>query len=1085
MLASRFKDLLCAVEFYSASYNPHVSRGFEPADAEALFATETATFTFNASNVTYLREVFEMPSLSRTITKQSNSVTVKLSNIPKSATPTIRPLALFVLNNEVEGMRMVIRIISRAKLLTNENSWVLYVGKCLKADGFDRKEGSITAKQDLGQIEAVIPPHVFQKDCPLTFGGPECLGTEALGAKNAAYQSAFATFGRAGCNKTHGDCTTYANTEFFQGIHVLQLPGSFRYRPHQGFFTKLAKFALPLVYFGFLRRKNRDVGQSLEDGTPYGHAISVVLGRWQMPGIALQFRDDGETIHCKMAWSRGPINGIHDPHVTDPGFVRDPVTIVHHYGRYGGEADQLADTVFPDASFHSRLAYSTFGVIGSEVAVEDPAPSVVAMLAGMSVAKVTLLSDSVAGEGTTDTVGDYSFVSTAWSDNPVDQVVFLLTDDSYLALGQTWFDENRTAKTSVYTLGAIKDETNAERLVLPDTENGRAGVEYKRYNTTGLIKCTGSALSVPVGPMFAGAFTEAKYEFYDPDAPPASVALVTKYRKRFTCNYALTEQAKVIDVIHDKLLPSFRGFLSWDTFGRVGVRSERPADSTHIYAASIATATTIKVEDVQPWKQQLHENNVPLIGKVLIGVGLTTSEVRAVNSAAYTADGNAITLAASASGSIIATASGATLTGGSASAQATGTIQISGTYVEGNTVTATIDGISVVYTLEGSGFNEFKVANCLAFAINADRDLQKYVVAHCPTLDDTVHIYSKQGVLTLSSALVNAHSIDEETIRVMLAFAGQAADFTAANVTVSNILNGTFKYLGPDGQTRYNQFKGTHRDPLRDFAERHAIVDDETHQEDHELKPYDIDLSAVDNYNQAKRLLNGAASKYGDLTEFFQWGSNGLALQLEEGDVVCLSDDSGDFINQPVRIESLTVNSKYEVSFKARQYSTSAYDDFVEETDVPLVTGTGFAEPPAGITFNTVDYPPDGLVQSTSGTAGITSIRGGAIFTTRRNATYAFVRLIKRAGVVVNEQVAVIWPDANLEATFEFIASAVGEYVVELEVCNQWGCNTTKPTATIFIGLGANQGDWILPKLIIQGTGTVDASTGSGGFTIP
>lgn len=1054
MLGSRFKDLLCAIEFYLPTYTPHVSRGFEPGDAEALFATETATFTFNAGNVTYQREIFEMPSLTRNMGKQSNSVTVKLSNVPKSATPTIRPLALFVLNNEVEGMRMVIRLISRAKLLTNEFSWVLFVGKCLKADGFDRKDGSITAKQDLGQIEAMIPPQVFQKDCPLDFGGVGCLGTELLTAKNAAYQTAFATLGRRGCNKTHGDCTTFENTEFFQGIRVLQLPGSFVHKPHMGLFGKILTYGGLGLLGRFLRPKSKTVGSSLEDGTPYGRAVPVVLGRWQMDGIPLQYRDDGETVHFKMGLAGGPISNFYNIRVNDPAFVNPPVTVVGHYGRYGGEADQLADTVFPDASFHSRLAYITGGVVGSPIEVEDPVPPISAIVAGSLVWKVTLFLDSIAGQGTTDSVGDYSFVSSAWSDNPVDLVAFLLIDDSYLGLGQNGFDENRTAKTSVYTLGAIKDETNAERLVLPDTETGRAGVDYNRYNSTGLIKCSGSALSAITGPMFAGPNLEVDYEFYDPDAPPASVAQITKYRKRYTYNGALTEQKKVVDFINDTLLPTFRGFLSWDTFGRVGIRSERPADSSHLYAASVVGATTIKVQDVQPWKQQLGENNIPLIGKVLIGVGLVTSEVRPVISAAYTADGNSITLAASASGSIVATPSSGTFTGGSASVQATGTIQISGSFAVGDTVTATINGIPVVYTLEGSGFNAFKVANCLAFAINADRALQKYVVAHCPVLDDTVHIYSKQGVLTVA-ALVNAHDIDEETIRVMMSFAGQAANFTAANVTVANILDGTFGYDGPGGQTRYNQFKGTFHDPLRDFAEQNVIINDYEHQETNALKPLEIDLSGVDNFNQASRLLNGAASKHGDLTEFFSWASNGLALQLEEGDVVCVSDTSGGFINQPVRIENLTVNSKYEVSFKARQYSTSAYDDFVEQTDVPLVQGTGFANPPAAITFNTVDFPPNGLVQSTDGTAGITSIRGGAIFPTRRNATYAFVRLIKRAGVTVNEQVGIIYPDDNLEAVFEFIASADGLYTVELEVCNQWRCNTTKPTADIIIGFGS------------------------------
>lgn len=1082
MLAGRPKDLLCGVEFYLPTYTPSAVHGFEPNQAEALFATETATYVFSASvTVNYIREVFEMPNLSRTITKQSNSVTVKLSNIPKSATPTVRPLADFVLNNDIEGMRMVIRTHSRANLSNplGTPGWTLFVGRCgPKSDGFNRESGSITARQDLGQIEAKIPPQVFIKGCPLDFGFGDCLGTELLTDKNAAYQAAFAALGRHGCNKTHGQCDEFENLEFNQGLRLYQIEGSFIHRPNESFLQKLAG----LLTAGSGRRR-MTVGQSLEDGTPYGKAIPIVLGRWQMHGIPLQYRDDGETLRWKMAFARGPIAEFYEIRCNNPEFS-PPIDLVKHYGRYGGETSQLADAAFPGGNFHSRLAYMTGGVIGSDIAVEDPAPSISSIVAGISAPFVTLLSDSVAGEGTTDSAGVYNF-SGAWSDNPVDLAVFVLTDPALLNFGGDFFDEERTAKTSVYTLGAVRDNTNAERLVLPDTETSSAGVEFHRYNSTGVIICSGSSGAANNGPMFAGPGNEVDYEFFDPDAPPDAVALKTRYRKRYSFNFGMTEQRKALDFFFDTLLPSFRGFLSWDTKGRVAIRCERPSDSSLIRVAASPTDATIKIDDVLPWKLQLHENNIPLIGKILIGVGLTTSEVRSVTAAAYTADGNSITLTASGTGGTTATASGATFTGGSSTVRASATVTIGGTFADNNTVSAVINGETVTYTLEGTGYNAFKVANCLAFAINANPIIQKYVVAHCPVLSDAVELYSKQGVLTLSSALNNSHAIGQETIRVMMSFAGQVADFIQANVTVSNILDGTFKYLGNDGQTRYNQFNGKFHDPLRDFAAQEVIVNDYDHQEAMDLtKSLEIDLAGVDNYWQASHVLNGAAAKHGDGTEFFQWGSNGLALQLEEGDVVCVSDSSGGFINVPVRVESLTVNSTYEVTFKARIYSTSMYDDFVEQTDVPLPSKTSFGEPPSGITFNTVDFPPNGLVQSTDGSAGITSIRGGAIFTTRRNATHGFVRLIKRAGVTVNEQVAQIFPDDNLEAVFEFIASAAGEYVVELEACNQWGCNTTKPTATIFIGLGANQGLWTTPMVQFSGAGAVDA-TGGGSFNIP
>lgn len=1047
MLASRAKDLLCAVEFYASDYTPHVTFGFNPSAAEALFATETATFNYVTSGtvtVNYFREALSMPSLTRSTGKQSNSVTISFSNVS-------RRLSDFVLANEVEGMRVVIRLISRAKLLTSETSWVIFVGKCKKANGFDRKDASITAQQDLGRIEALIPPQVFQKDCPLRFAGTDCLGTELLTEKNAAFQAAFAAFGEAGCNKTHGACSTFGNLEFRQGIRILQLPGSFVHKPHHGLLYKLIRYSTPIGYVAskLFGRKPTTVGSSLEDGTPYGSAIPFVLGRWQMTGIPLQFRDDGETVHVKMGWCRGPVTSIFNFRCNSPEFVSTPVTVVHHYGRYGGEADQLADTVFPDASFHSRLAYSTAGVIGSNIAVEDPAPNMSAIVAGF--VSDLPVGPRFTGEGHVDdgSIG-YTDVFQYWTDNPANIARIILSDPALL---NNVMDEARTAVTSAYCDGAIQDDTNAERLVLPDTETGKAGVEYKRYNSTGLIVPASWPVTNNITPIPL-ANHEADYEFYDPDAPPSSVALKTFYRRRYTCNIALTEQRKAVDFLYDTVLPCFRGYLSWNPLGQVGVRCEKPADSSLMRLASIVGATSIRIEDVMPWA---HRYDVPgnLTGKVLIGVGLATSEARTVTSTQFTADANAITLDTDVTGSVVATPSGATFSGGSTSTAATASIVISGSFAEGATVTAIINGVEATYTLF-AGEDSHTVAAGLAFAINANRTLKRFVEAACPDFAATINLTAKWGTLLLSSALVNAHDEDEETIRVMMTFAGHAENFVAAGVTRANVLDGSFHYLGNDGQTRYNEFKGTYHDPLRDFAEQDVIIRDYDHQDlVKKVNALTVDLSAVDNFNQASRLLNGAAVKHGDLAEFFAWGSNGLALQLEEGDVVCISDTSGDFINQPVRIESLTVNSRYEVSFKARQYSTSAYDDFVEETDVPLVTGTGFGDAPAAITFNTTDFPPNGLVQATDGTAGITSIRGGAVFPTRRNATYAYVRLIKRAGVTVNEQVAIIYPDDNLEATFEFIASADGLYTVELEVCNQWGCNTTKPTADIIVGFGS------------------------------
>lgn len=1061
ILTSRERDFLCLIEFYEATYVPNANHGFQPMDAVARYATETCTYKHSVVDTAedYLREALSMPTLTRNLGKQSNSCTIRFSNVS-------RRLATFVLTNDVEGMRMVIRVVSRSQLLAEtESGWVLFVGKCGPPQGFDRKDASITAKQDLGQIEAQIPPRVFQKTCPLDFGGTECLGTELLTEKSVAYQAAFAASGRFGCNKSFARCTELENTEFVQGIRVVQIQGSFIYKPHHGFLYKLIRYSTPIGYLAsrLFGKKAHAVGDSIEDGTPYGSAIPVVLGRWQMPGIPLQYQDRGEAIDFLMGFCRGPITDFVNTRNNTVGFTQ-PFNLVEHLGEYGGSGSQTQDTVFPEAGFFSRLAYQTGYVAGSDIEVEDPAPDISAVVKGIKI-------DVVPGGGGygTGTINDgevigglsYSGIFFNWTDNPVELARFVLTDPALLNFGNSFIDQDRTIVTSYYCLGGIKDDSNAERLVLPNDQNGVAGVDYHRYHSTGLLVPESYDVSSALFPL-AQAAKEVTYEYYDPTTPPASFALQTFYRTRFTANIALTEQRKAIDFLYDTLLPSFRGYLSWNGRGQIAIRCERPADSILMRGSSIVGATAIKVQDIMPWRVGANENRSPLLGKILIGVGLITSEVRSVLSTIYTTDANSITLTSAGSGGISATASGATLSGGTTLLPAEATVTITGSPAVGDTATVTINGVAMVYTLMagspvGIGLTS-TIAAGLAFAINSDPMVGKYIEARTTSLDNVVRLRSKMGSINLSSALEEAHSSGEETIRVMMSFAGKA--LTYADTTKANILDGSFKYLGSNGQTRYNQFKGTFKDPLRDFADQDVIINDYDHQ-DATLKtiPYDIDLSAVDNYNQASRLLNGANAKFGDGVDFFSLGSAGLALQLEEGDRICASDDSGEWRNVPMTIEQLSVNEKYEVNIgPCRIYSTSFFNDTVEETDVPLPSGlTNFASPPPSIIFNTVDFPPDGLSQTTDGSIGITTIRGGAIFGASIYTQFAKAS-VKRPGDTDFEQITILHPNSNLEATFEFIASVDGVYTVQLEVCNQWGCNTTKPTATIIVGFGATTG---------------------------
>jgi hypothetical protein len=1331
-LQARNRKMSVVYELYSSDYQPGGS-GFDPRDALETFAGISYTLPFGP--VTYRREVLRGPSIKKTMGKEFNTASVRFSNVS-------RYMSDFVRNNHVEQMRLVIRAVARpvATAIGNDisvlsNTIVLFVGRCQKPDGFNRSTGTISAKPDMGTVEAQIPPRRFQASCPLEFKGPECLGTELLGAKSAAYQAA------ATCNYTLQQCTDYANTEFRQGVNLIQIESSFVHKSNESFFKKV------LNIFPGVSRKKTTVNNSLYDGTPYGNPIPLIFGRWYKTLLPLQYQDIGTSINFLMAACRGKISDFINIKNMSLGFTQ-PIGVTKHLGEYGGEGSQTEDTVFPQGGFYSRLAYITGYCNGSDIETEEPAPEIAAVIAGTipdqiyfdvdhdgtgklsagtggvsaagtstsdpgtpaadfdtaitsrtplsyvkledasgptmtalvgvagaydalasfqeagpietdatsfgvggrvgrlpaslgSALDIKGLNFTINGFGTTGALqtlvnrnglegqsgsnyvdmmgggarisfyidgtdyplegslgvadGTYLMVTVVrtgalleiylngclansrpdlplseidyspwdgydpsnddwklgysgpaghvgevwtadksshvsfydhswdaqdvadvyasavdnplgcpgedWTDNPVDHARFILTEPALMGNDDDSIDDFLSAYAAAYNCGAIKDDTNAERCLLPNTETSKVGVDYKRYNSTGLLSplsFQSTRTQIPAGVPAL----ECDYEFYDPAAPPTSLDELIVYRKRFTYNIEFAEVNKAVDVLYDKIFPSFNGFLRWNNKGQTVIDSARPADWTSIRVASIVGATSITVQDVLPWKNLLGSpyllqgkahldrrifyvyDNAAIrtastgfvagdVGKYALQKDNNTiwkltattptwlqitdliSEVRPVTAAVYSSLGDAITLASSASGGPTATASGANLTGGSTTVQSSGTVTITGSLTEDATITVTIDGIACVLTLL-SGESSSIIGHRMACVINATPVVQEYVEAHAS--GNVVTIKAKIGVLTLASALEEAHDTQTEVTRVMASFAGKA--LTYADTTRANILDGTFEWPDASRQSLVNQIKAKYRESVRDFGEQPITVNDFNHQrKSRKTNPFEVDHSGIDNYNQSARLANGLLNKLRDGDLFFEWQSMGEPLLLDEGDVVCVSDDSGPFRNQLCRIEDIQISNDLEVTFNARKYSRLQLSDLVALPAALLLPSAlvNFEQAPPDISFNEEDFPPNGLTQATTGTAGITSIRGGVIFgaTIYTGGLYAIVKVIKRAGITVDEIInSDLRPNSFLEATFEFLASADGLYTVQIQACNQWGCSALV-TADIVIGFGS------------------------------
>lgn len=1184
-LRSRERKLHYLFEFYPYDYQPfpEPSSGnlsYDPRHAIKRYAGQNISFDLDGDTVTYERQVIDTSSITvnKHIGKQFDTNNLKLSNVDRSA-------ATWILNNKVQGTRMIVRIIPRnapsggGAASCYQHSIVLAVNRTNKPDNFNRSSGTLSAVQDFGSTENQIPPRQYQPSCPLVnvfkVPGHDCMGNETMAEKSLTYQAAKT------CNGSWSQCSAYGNTEMFQGIRILQLNSSFIYRPHRGLFTRIINIAFPpsIPIYNALRRKTV-VGNSIHDGTPYGQPRSIILGRWKKKLIALQYQDTGETIWFKMAACHGPIDDFLNIVNEAPNFSQ-PLEIVKHKGEYGDQGTQTADAVFADHSFHSRLAYLTGRCIGSDMEVEDPAPDISSMIIGHAVRQAfgtvndgrAAVSNVFAGY----TAGGAEY--TRWTDNPVDLTRHVFTESSLLGLPTSHIAERATVRTASYCIGPIKDVSNAERAIFPASEVGKAGVDYKRYNSTGLIGGRSFRVGSAVPQQPNGTPNrEAAYEFdTDGSLEDGSGFLDVKvvWRRRYTANIEVNESKKAIDFVYDTLLPSFRGFIRWDSLGRLAIDNERPADHSYLRQDLAAGVTSIKVLDVLPWKplEEITNEPAPLRGKILIGAHKLTSEVRTVTSANYSADGDAITLDADATGGLTATPSGATLAGGSTTVPSSGEIEVGGTPTVGATLTAVIDGFEITVTATNEDLitqipDSLSMAEQLVYAINAEPVLQDYVTAVKGGSGlNTITIYSKYGVLNFSPALEEDHfaeiadpttaptlgtsagslsagtyevayayrntngntnyspiavieladdeqidvtgialptgatsvdwfvsveadsgvmllvnnndgsgfSIDElpavtepdvpernntgeEIQRVMMSFAGKA--LTYADTTRANVLDGSFSWPEGGKQSTVNQVKTTYREAIQDFGQQPLIVNDERHQRETGTvgtpKSVDLDLSAVDNYNQASRLLNGYLAKLRDADFFYKWGSVGEALLVEIGDIVCVSDSSGGWRNIPVRIEDSIYNGRFEINFTARAYSTSQFDDRVIQTDVPLPSAlTNFAAAPPAPEFNEVDFPPDGLIQTLDGSLGLTSVRGGAIKGASIYAQKINVRLVKRAGVAVDESIASgLIPNDDGEVVFEFLASTDGLYAVQIQAQNQWG-KSDWVEAQIVVGFGS------------------------------
>lgn len=866
-----------------------------PANAEKRFAATNCTWL----GYSYDQQAISRGDISRYFGKEFNSVTITLSNID-------RTVGTWLSTTQVEGYRVVVRCISRS---VSEDSIVLGVFRCEKPSKIDNKSCEISAKQDLGSIENELPWNQNQPKCPLRFKGPECLAGQTLAEKSATYQAA------TSCNKSWQQCNAYANTPAYQGVRFIAVSGNFKVSKQRG---GAGGAALSLLGLGNKRVTKQ---YSSQEGSGIGQAVTLGLGRTSVEAIALQYADTGQYLAGQWQFGEGEGTALLNVHNVTAGWASVFQAYTQHLGKYGFDSSQAPAGFFASGGDrHSHRIWVEATILGDNPDTGDPAPTLVGVVMWLVIPTWT---------GT-------AFANLGWSDKGVEHVRFLLTEPRSLGYNESWIDDVAAGETLEYCDEPLIDQTGGEDFYVSSAA-GTPGTDFKRYRSTGIIdthhfrKILGLTSQYP-------AEREVTYNTYNPASPPTPTP-GTYYRRRYTSNWHLREKTKATDFIFKSLLPAFRGYLVTSSRGKLQIRSEKPTITTYLLDDADAGTATLQIEDAVAWKRL----NLPVV-YVLIGVDEATSETRLVSAINYSTDGNSITLTASGS----ATASGSTFSGGTTSVQASATVTIG----SANNATVTIDGHAITYTKNASDTTG-TIAGMLATMINADATLQRYVQAIWTQTNPTVVLLrSKLGTLTLASNLTEDHAALEICAHVHM----PVSDNAFGALTRGNVVQDSFEWPLGSKQSSYNQFKCVYQDAVQDYQTTELIENDEEHQEKiNRPVAFDVSGACIDNYHQANRIVLGARYKLRQGDFFGSWKMRGLALLLEEGDVICAKHNNmPGKRNLMFRVEELKIDQKHNVAIVGRLYADEQFPTTAEERTIGLSQGIGWPSAVPGAVTNLV-----------------------------------------------------------------------------------------------------------------------------------
>lgn len=983
--------LSLACEIYEPGILPGVD-GFDPADALAGFCGTSIPAWEGYRGLTYHRLIKKWGDINRSDGTQFSSVSLTISNVDKF----ISALALAQPLQSLEGYQIVIRILSRNQSVDLDDSDVRFCGRIEKPGDVSREDFPLSAKEHMGTIDVQLPRRKF---------------------------TATDLEGRA------------VSDPEFEGFPFVPTTGSNTVNGRE-------RRTDILGLFGLKKTVSKTIPWSSHSAADANRAVRNVFGRSQVQGVHVGFADVGNSIPMLTVWADGKPNGIQgweNLRKISPGFT-ELVTLdaapTFRYGLRGGVgAGTQQPVLVPSAAdlignhYYSYAAWTYTFVNGSQLDQDDPAPDLAAVILG---SKIPLPDAS----GVFNQIG--------FSDNPAYIARFILTDSSFMNIDPAFIDDEVCFATGQWCDQYIEDYTQTDTFMWPDDTTLTAGVDFHIYKASSTV--TPDHFKYALGDSVNPWIQEVEYQLFAPENPaptpgdPYPIPEPTPQpdpstprffiRRRYTCNVNVEEVQKAIDFLNNVVFAAAALKASQGANGKIQIRVRKPVDFCLVRQDTLAGVTEIPVDSVLPWVNSLD-------GKLYIGANLTTSEIRIPTGWRYTTAGNSITLAKT--GNV--TISGATFSGGNnTTTPASATL----TFTGGGAITVTIDGISLTHNAFGSDTTG-TLAGWFAAAINAHPTLGRYIKATWDTGTPTVvTLTAKIGFLQFATALVNAHPAAEEVLRIKASFSTEAS--AAAGLTRSNVLDNSFKWSIGGRQSSFNVVELSYYDSSQDWRRTTIRIPNDPHISQVKKRLIkEIDGAAIDNYSQAVRRANQILAEERDCGLSAQHGSDGEALLVEEGDVIC--NNTSDFPNLPILVEGTTLKSDLAVHFSGRRYLNSIFSDTAEQRTVPIPTLLTYTNLPPPVADNlvlteTITRGADGLLQ--------TRVRGEFDFGEYAGPQLARIKVKFDGESVFRDTNEVARPDDDNHGVFEFLAP-IGEHEVSVITENRYGDKSTAVTETITI----------------------------------